>query len=215
MTLLEVNVDDATGEQLAHAVAELLAAGAHDAWLTPIVMKKGRPAYTVSALADPSLAAQVAAVLTRETGSLGVRGQSLDAVAAEPTGRAGRRRRLPGAHQGGRRTGQGRARRRGAGGPPHRPLAPRGRGGGRGRVAPAGPQAPAEVPSIHGGHDHDTTTPTTAPMPSPCRRTTRRDTASWAAGTTGDVERVLMRSRWGGRLVRRAVHVGQNAKMGR
>jgi hypothetical protein len=77
VTLLEVNVDDATGEQLAHAVAELLAAGAHDAWLTPIVMKKGRPAFVVSALADPSLAAQVAGVLTRETGSFGVRGQSL------------------------------------------------------------------------------------------------------------------------------------------
>jgi pyridinium-3,5-bisthiocarboxylic acid mononucleotide nickel chelatase len=78
VTLLEVNVDDATGEQLAHAVAELLAAGAHDAWLTPVVMKKGRPAYTVSALADPSLAAQVADVLTRETGSFGVRGQTLE-----------------------------------------------------------------------------------------------------------------------------------------
>jgi uncharacterized protein (TIGR00299 family) protein len=71
---LEVNVDDATGEQLAHAVAEVLAAGAHDAWITPIVMKKGRPAYTVHALADPALAEQVAAVLVAETGSLGVRG---------------------------------------------------------------------------------------------------------------------------------------------
>lgn len=78
VVLVEVNVDDATGEQLAHAVAELLAAGAHDAWLTPIVMKKGRPAYTVSALADPVLAGQIAGVLTRETGSLGVRGQTLE-----------------------------------------------------------------------------------------------------------------------------------------
>jgi uncharacterized protein (TIGR00299 family) protein len=77
VTLLEVNVDDATGEQLAHAIAELLDAGAHDAWLAPIVMKKGRPAFTVSALADPAQAAQVAAVLTRETGSFGVRGRTL------------------------------------------------------------------------------------------------------------------------------------------
>ena len=75
--LLEVNVDDATGETLAHAVAALLDAGAHDAWITPIVMKKGRPAHTVSALADPALADQVAAVLTAETGSLGVRGDDL------------------------------------------------------------------------------------------------------------------------------------------
>ena len=48
VVLLEVNVDDATGETLAHAVAALLDAGAHDAWVTPIVMKKGRPAHTVS-----------------------------------------------------------------------------------------------------------------------------------------------------------------------
>jgi uncharacterized protein (TIGR00299 family) protein len=78
VTLLEVNVDDATGEQLAHAIGRLLEAGAHDAWLTPVVMKKGRPAYTVSALADPSVAGQVAAVLTAETGSFGVRGQQLE-----------------------------------------------------------------------------------------------------------------------------------------
>jgi uncharacterized protein (TIGR00299 family) protein len=77
VTLLEVNVDDATGETLAHAVAALLDAGAHDAWISPIVMKKGRPAHTVSALADPALADQVAAVLVAETGSLGIRGDTL------------------------------------------------------------------------------------------------------------------------------------------
>jgi uncharacterized protein (TIGR00299 family) protein len=74
---LEVNVDDVTGETLAHAIAALLDAGAHDAWVTPIVMKKGRPAHTVSALADTALADQVAAVLVAETGSLGVRGETL------------------------------------------------------------------------------------------------------------------------------------------
>jgi uncharacterized protein (TIGR00299 family) protein len=77
VTLLEVNVDDATGETLAHAVAALMDAGAHDAWLTPILMKKGRPAHTVSVLADPALADQVAAVLVNETGSFGVRGETL------------------------------------------------------------------------------------------------------------------------------------------
>jgi uncharacterized protein (TIGR00299 family) protein len=78
VVLLEVNVDDATGEVLAHAVGALLDAGAHDAWITPIVMKKGRPAYTVTALADPALSEQVAGVLIRETGSLGVRGHQLE-----------------------------------------------------------------------------------------------------------------------------------------
>jgi uncharacterized protein (TIGR00299 family) protein len=78
VVLVEANVDDATGETLAHTLAALLEAGAHDAWITPILMKKGRPAHTISALADPSLAGQVAARLTAETGSLGVRGARLE-----------------------------------------------------------------------------------------------------------------------------------------
>jgi pyridinium-3,5-bisthiocarboxylic acid mononucleotide nickel chelatase len=78
VVLLETNVDDASGEVLAHAIGALLEAGAHDAWVTPIVMKKGRPAHTVSALADPALAEQVAAALTAETGTLGLRGTTLD-----------------------------------------------------------------------------------------------------------------------------------------
>ncbi len=61
VTVLEVNVDDVTGEVLAHTVTALLAAGAHDAWITPIIMKKGRPAATVHALCDPALSDQVAA----------------------------------------------------------------------------------------------------------------------------------------------------------
>jgi len=78
VTLLEVNLDDATGETLAHAVAAVLDAGAHDAWVTPIVMKKGRPAHTVSALCDPAVARIVATTLTTTTGSLGVRGATLE-----------------------------------------------------------------------------------------------------------------------------------------
>lgn len=77
VVLLACNVDDATGETLAHAIAALLDAGAHDAWITPIVMKKGRPAHTVSALADVAIAAQVARVMVSETGTLGVRGQEM------------------------------------------------------------------------------------------------------------------------------------------
>jgi hypothetical protein len=78
VVLLEANLDDATGEVLAHAVQQLLEAGAHDAWVTPIVMKKGRPAHVVSALADPSLVDQVGRTLLAETGSLGLRGTTLE-----------------------------------------------------------------------------------------------------------------------------------------
>jgi uncharacterized protein (DUF111 family) len=42
------------------------------------MMKKGRPAHTVAALVDPSLAGQVASVLMSETGSLGVRGATIE-----------------------------------------------------------------------------------------------------------------------------------------
>lgn len=76
--LFEANVDDVTGEVIAHTIAALLAAGAHDAWATPIVMKKGRPAYTVHALCDPTIAESIAAVLIAETGTLGLRGTTLD-----------------------------------------------------------------------------------------------------------------------------------------
>jgi uncharacterized protein (TIGR00299 family) protein len=77
VALLEANVDDVTGEVLAHSIARLLAAGAHDAWVTPIVMKKGRPAHTVSVLCDPAAVGDLRSLLVRETGTLGVRMTSL------------------------------------------------------------------------------------------------------------------------------------------
>ena len=77
VTLLEANVDDVTGEVLAHTVSMLLSAGAHDAWITPIVMKKGRPAHTVSVLCDPAAVASLRTLLVDETGTLGVRMSTL------------------------------------------------------------------------------------------------------------------------------------------
>jgi uncharacterized protein (DUF111 family) len=75
--LLETNVDDATGEVIAHTIAALIGAGAHDAWATPIVMKKGRPAHTVHVLCDPATAGPLGDLLLRETGSLGLRSADL------------------------------------------------------------------------------------------------------------------------------------------
>lgn len=73
VTVLEANVDDATGEQLAFAVSALLEAGAHDAWVTPVVMKKGRPGHVVHVLVDPALAGRLRRVLRDATGTFGVR----------------------------------------------------------------------------------------------------------------------------------------------
>lgn len=73
VVVVETTVDDATGEVLGAAVPALLAAGALDAWITPVLGKKGRPAHVVAALADPGAAAGVASALRAATGSLGVR----------------------------------------------------------------------------------------------------------------------------------------------
>jgi uncharacterized protein (TIGR00299 family) protein len=80
-TVFEANVDDATGELAANWIEALLAAGALDAWVTPITMKKGRPAMTVSALAPVDRADGVGNTMLRETTSLGVR--RYDVVRAE------------------------------------------------------------------------------------------------------------------------------------
>jgi hypothetical protein len=75
---LDVNVDDVSGEVIAHTITAAVAAGAFDAWATPIVMKKGRPAHVVSALCDPAGVEAVAAVLLSETGSLGLRASTVE-----------------------------------------------------------------------------------------------------------------------------------------
>lgn len=70
---LEANIDDMTGELLSHALGRLLEAGALDAWLTPITMKKGRPAFMLSALAYGEQVAAVERAYFEETTTLGVR----------------------------------------------------------------------------------------------------------------------------------------------
>jgi uncharacterized protein (TIGR00299 family) protein len=71
--LLEANVDDAPGELLGAAVERLLAAGALDAWLEPIVMKRSRGTYKACALVLSGDRERLARLLMRETGTLGVR----------------------------------------------------------------------------------------------------------------------------------------------
>jgi uncharacterized protein (TIGR00299 family) protein len=71
--LIETNLDDMSPELLPHVIDRLLAAGAQDAWLTSIVMKKGRPAFTLSVLAGKAEIDRVLDVVYRETTTLGVR----------------------------------------------------------------------------------------------------------------------------------------------
>lgn len=85
LLVLETNVDDLSGEYLAHAVSRLIDEGALDAWITPIEMKKQRPGAMVSALVDPLEADRLGAVLLAETGSIGFRSVGVDRVARNRT----------------------------------------------------------------------------------------------------------------------------------
>lgn len=71
--LLETNIDDQTPEGIAHAVESLIAGGALDAWVTPIVMKKSRPAFQLSVLVRAADESRIAEELFRLTTTLGVR----------------------------------------------------------------------------------------------------------------------------------------------
>lgn len=81
--LLECNVDDLDPRVWPAVIAALLEAGASDAWLTPILMKKGRPAHTLSALVDSVRAPGVRAAIFRNTSTIGLREQSLRKHALE------------------------------------------------------------------------------------------------------------------------------------
>lgn len=83
LTVLETNVDDLDPRVWPEVLAQLLAAGARDAWLTPIVMKKGRPAHTLHALVDASRVAEVRAAVFRETSTIGVRAHTVERTALE------------------------------------------------------------------------------------------------------------------------------------
>ncbi len=71
--LLEANVDDLDPRVWPEVLAALLDGGAHDAWLSPVLMKKGRPAHTLHVLAPPAAADPLADAVLEQTSTLGVR----------------------------------------------------------------------------------------------------------------------------------------------
>lgn len=83
LVVLEANLDDASPQALARALEATLEAGALDAWIAPITMKKGRPGHLVGVLCRASDRARLAEVLFRETPTLGVRHHEVGREALE------------------------------------------------------------------------------------------------------------------------------------
>jgi uncharacterized protein (TIGR00299 family) protein len=81
--VLEAEVDDMSPQLCGPLIERLLGAGALDAYLTPVQMKKGRPGILITALAEAAAREAVEELLFRETTTLGVRRQEWDRTVLE------------------------------------------------------------------------------------------------------------------------------------
>ncbi len=81
--LVETNVDDLDPRLWPNVIQALLAAGASDAWLTPILMKKGRPAHTLHVLVAGAHLDVVRREIFRQTSTIGVREIALSKTALD------------------------------------------------------------------------------------------------------------------------------------
>ena len=76
--VLEANLDDLSPQLVAAAFEALLAAGAADAWIAPVTMKKGRPGHLLGAVVADAARSAVEEVLFRETSTLGIRAHRVE-----------------------------------------------------------------------------------------------------------------------------------------
>ncbi|MDR6979648.1 uncharacterized protein (TIGR00299 family) protein [Streptomyces sp. 3330] len=81
--VLEANVDDLDPRLWPGVLSALLAGGASDAWLVPVLMKKGRPAHTLCVLAPYGRADALRDTVFRQTSTLGVREHRVRKTALE------------------------------------------------------------------------------------------------------------------------------------
>lgn len=73
MVVIETNIDDMNPEFYDYALDRLFAAGARDVSLSPIQMKKNRPATLLRVIAEPALREKLAGIIFRETSTIGLR----------------------------------------------------------------------------------------------------------------------------------------------
>lgn len=71
--VIEANIDDMQPELVPPLIEALLAAGARDAWLVPVLMKKGRPGYLVAAVVEEARRQAVEQALLTESTTIGLR----------------------------------------------------------------------------------------------------------------------------------------------
>ena len=83
MVELEANVDDLDPRVWPEAIDAVMRAGAVDAWVTPILMKKGRPAHMFSALCRLDVADAVSSAIFAQTSTIGLRRQTVQRAALE------------------------------------------------------------------------------------------------------------------------------------
>src|SRR5512133_2391412 len=76
--IIECNIDDMNPEFYDYIIDSLFSAGAKDVFITPIIMKKSRPAVKLSVLCTPEAEGRVNEVLFRETSTIGVRKYNID-----------------------------------------------------------------------------------------------------------------------------------------
>ncbi|MCX7781508.1 MAG: nickel pincer cofactor biosynthesis protein LarC [Negativicutes bacterium] len=83
--LVEANIDDFNPQNYEYVMNKLFQAGALDVWLTPIIMKKGRPGIQLSALipGDGECLQRIGGIIIRETTTLGVRSYPAQRLVAE------------------------------------------------------------------------------------------------------------------------------------
>ncbi|MFQ5798971.1 MAG: nickel pincer cofactor biosynthesis protein LarC, partial [Bacteroidota bacterium] len=78
VVIVETNIDDMNPEFYPFVIEQLLNTGAHDAYLLPIVMKKGRPGILLSAMVSRKKLDDVLKVFFGQTTTLGVRIQQTE-----------------------------------------------------------------------------------------------------------------------------------------
>ena len=71
--MIECNIDDMNPEMYDYLIERILALGVDDVFLTPIIMKKSRPAITLSVLCSEHITDAVTSFILAETTSLGIR----------------------------------------------------------------------------------------------------------------------------------------------